>query len=95
MVCASVREDNPRALASELTPVHTQNHTITCICNSMHLYFVHNEILGVKHCNINERCNKESFMQARQHNVKLIKQLTVQTEACVLVTHIWESIISL
>ena len=28
MVCASVREDNPRALASELSPVQTQNHTI-------------------------------------------------------------------
>ena len=29
MVCAYVREDNPRALASGLSPVHTHNHTIT------------------------------------------------------------------
>ena len=30
-VCASVREGNPRALASGLLPVHTLNHTITCL----------------------------------------------------------------
>ena len=30
MVYASVREDNPRALASRLSPVQTQNHTVTC-----------------------------------------------------------------
>ena len=30
MVCACGREDNPRALASGLSPVHTQNYTITC-----------------------------------------------------------------
>ena len=29
MVCVYVREDNPRALASGLSPVHTHNHTIT------------------------------------------------------------------
>ena len=29
MVCASVWEDNPRALASGLSYVQTQNHTIT------------------------------------------------------------------
>ena len=31
MVCAYVREGNPRALASELSPVHTHNHTITAL----------------------------------------------------------------
>ena len=31
MVCKYVREDNPRALASEFSPVHTQKHTITCL----------------------------------------------------------------
>ena len=31
MVCAYVREDNPRALASGLFPVHTHNHTITAL----------------------------------------------------------------
>ena len=29
MVCAHVREDYPRALASGLSPVHAHNHTIT------------------------------------------------------------------
>ena len=29
MVCASVQENNPRAVASGLSPVHTHNHTIT------------------------------------------------------------------
>ena len=29
MICAYVREDNPRALASGLSPVHTHDHTIT------------------------------------------------------------------
>ena len=38
MVCASVREDNPRALASGLSPVQSQNHNNNlliapaCIC---------------------------------------------------------------
>ena len=31
VVCPSVREDNPLALASGLSPVHTQNHTITTL----------------------------------------------------------------
>ena len=31
MVCAYVREDNPRALASGLSPVHTHNSTITAL----------------------------------------------------------------
>ena len=31
MVCAYVREDNPRALASGLSPVHAHNHTITAL----------------------------------------------------------------
>ena len=31
MVCAYVREGNPRALASGLSPVHTHNHTITAL----------------------------------------------------------------
>ena len=31
MVCAYVREDNPRALASGLSPVHAYNHTITAL----------------------------------------------------------------
>ena len=29
MVCASVRDDNPRSLASGLQPVQTQSHTMT------------------------------------------------------------------
>ena len=31
MFFAYVREDNPRALASGLSPVHTHNHTITAL----------------------------------------------------------------
>ena len=31
MVCGSVRENNPRILASELSPVETQKHTIACL----------------------------------------------------------------
>ena len=31
MVCAYVREDNTRALASGLSQVQTQNHTETCL----------------------------------------------------------------
>ena len=31
MVCAYVRVDNPRALASGLSHVHTHNHTITAL----------------------------------------------------------------
>ena len=43
MVCVYVREANPRALASGLSPVHTHNLTIT----SMHVHFVHCEIFDV------------------------------------------------
>ena len=31
MVCAYVREDNPRASASGLSPVHTHSHTINAL----------------------------------------------------------------
>ena len=39
MVCAYVREDNPRTLASGLSPVHAHNHTITAVpyCTCMHV----------------------------------------------------------
>ena len=49
MVCANVREDNPRALASGLSPVHMQNHTITASLhqNAMHVHFVHCDIFDV------------------------------------------------
>ena len=53
MVCAYVREDNTRALASGLSPVHTHNHTITAS-----LHFVHCEIFDVEHWNVTQRCNK-------------------------------------
>ena len=35
MVCASVREDNPRALASALSPVHIQNLTTTSLLQQL------------------------------------------------------------
>ena len=31
LICAVRLEGNPRALASRLPPVQTQNHTITCL----------------------------------------------------------------
>ena len=31
--CVSVREDNPRDLASRLSPVHAQNLAINCLLN--------------------------------------------------------------
>ena len=31
MACTCVWEDNPRALASVLSPVHTHNHAIDCL----------------------------------------------------------------
>ena len=52
MVCAFVREDNPRALASGLSSVHTHNHAITFL-----LHFVHCEIFDVKYWNITQRCD--------------------------------------
>ena len=44
MVCAYVREDNPRALESGLFPVHTP--TIQCIsyCTNMYVHLVRWEI---------------------------------------------------
>ena len=42
-VCASVREDNPRALASGLSPIQTHKPYNT----SMHLNFVHRETFDV------------------------------------------------
>ena len=48
MVCASVQENNPRALASGLSPVHTHNHTITALLHQHAWHFVHCEIFDVK-----------------------------------------------
>ena len=50
-----VREDNPRALASGLSPVHMHSHTLP-YCNSMHVHFVHCEIFDVKHIEISLKC---------------------------------------
>ena len=47
MICASGRL-NPRTLASGLSLVHTQTHTIRlAYCNSVHFDFVHCEICDV------------------------------------------------
>ena len=52
MVCACAREDNTRALASELLPVHMQNHTIHVT------YLLHqHESLFALYCNNIERSN--------------------------------------
>ena len=58
MVCAYVREGNPRALASGLSPVHTHNHTITALLHQHDAWaLVHYEIFDVEHWNITQRCN--------------------------------------
>ena len=45
MVCAYVREDNPRALARGLSPVQMHNHTKLAYCISMPIHFVHCEAM--------------------------------------------------
>ena len=44
MVCASVQEDNPRALETGLSPIPTQNYTINC--------FLHLHAFALLHCAI-------------------------------------------
>ena len=58
MACAYVREDNPLALASGLSPVHAHSHTKTAL---LHQHHVHCEISDVKHSNITQRCNKYHY----------------------------------
>ena len=52
MVCAYVRESNPRALASGLSPVHTRTHTITALLHQHAMDVVKCEIFDVEHWNI-------------------------------------------
>ena len=47
MVCAHVKEDNSRALASGLSPVHIHNNQLKIYWTRMHVYFVRNEIFDV------------------------------------------------
>ena len=59
MVCASVQEDNPRALASRLSPVQTQNHTMTCL---LHQHaFVHCALRDIRRCGINKMCDNSTY----------------------------------
>ena len=64
MVCASVRDDNPRGLSSGLSPVHMHspynNVLIALVCI---LHVVHFEIFDVNQLNINKS----------YHNVYLFK----------------------
>ena len=76
MVCAYRWEDNPRGLASGLSPVHVHNHTITALLTSMHVHFVHCEISDVKHSNITQRCNK---VIKRQDFSPLLKFTKIKT----------------
>ena len=58
MVYAPVRKDNPRALASRLSPVHTQNHTMTCL---LHQHaFVHCVLRDIRRWGINKMCNNST-----------------------------------
>ena len=53
MVCVSVREDNLRALASGLSPVHMQNLTTTCLLQQLHQHaFVFCELRDILASNI-------------------------------------------
>ena len=64
MVCAYVREDNPRALANELSPVHAHNHTIPALLHQHACALcVHCEIFDVHvgHWKIIQRCNNVDF----------------------------------
>ena len=64
MVCASVRDDNPRGLSSGLSPVHIHtpynNVFISPVCI---LHVVHYEIFDVNHFNTNKSCNKVCLFQ--------------------------------
>ena len=71
MVCASVREDNPRALAIY---VQTHNHTIICNYTSMHLHCTLRDMRS-KHWHIIERCNNE-LSNSQQVYVKVFARST-------------------
>ena len=51
MICTPVCGDNLRALASELSPMQTQNHAMTCWLQHLLLHAVYCEIFDVKHWN--------------------------------------------
>ena len=57
MVCASIWEDNPRALASGLSSVQTQTHAIIATAYICTFCIAKCIVSDVKHGNINERCN--------------------------------------
>ena len=48
MVCLPVCGDNPRALASGLSPVHADNHGTTILCHHISVDIAHYEIFRVK-----------------------------------------------
>ena len=62
MICASVREYNPRALVSGLSSIQMHKpYTNFLIAPAyIHLPFVHCEIFDIKHFYINERCNNKT-----------------------------------
>ena len=49
MVYAPLREDNPRALASGLSPVHTHNHTLTFLLHQYEFALCASIIFDVKY----------------------------------------------
>ena len=62
MVCASVQEDNPRDLASGLSPLKTHNHTISCLLHDTHLHFVLCEMFDIEHWDTNKRYNNFKYI---------------------------------
>ena len=73
MVCAYVREDNPRALANVLSPVHTQYHTITALLHQHALHFVYCEVFDAEHWNIAQR-GKLLFINIRSTKTTIYRQ---------------------
>ena len=61
MVCAYVREDNPRALARGLSPVHAHNQTITALLHQHACVHCTFEILELS---LKDAINRGSYMSA-------------------------------
>ena len=66
---AYVGEDNPRSLASGLSPVHMHSHIITFLLH--HHACVLCEIFDVKHLNIFQKCNDNNVKYLAMHKVQV------------------------
>ena len=74
MVCASVREDNPRALARGLSFVHMhKTMQLRSYCTSMHVHDVHCEIFDVTSI-------KGAIIVFREHSGSVVECVTRDRE---------------